>query len=153
MSAFGAVCVAVLHLEESSTDSSSQSLSQPSCSQGICAAPEPATPWGGVRDALELSPACPQPQDGVTYIQSHVPHFNRTSEDCLYLNVYAPRNQQNLKPRLNSSRSHGHTADIKGLQVVFIKRTRSWRHAVSSLTKLVKTKLPRPWKVTSERAV
>ncbi|GFS18253.1 neuroligin-4, X-linked, partial [Elysia marginata] len=57
-------------------------------------APEPASPWRGVKDALELSPACPQPIDGVTYIQGHVPDFNRTSEDCLYLNVYAPRTSQ-----------------------------------------------------------
>ncbi|XP_055885926.1 carboxylesterase 4A-like [Biomphalaria glabrata] len=54
-------------------------------------APEPPDTWAGVRTAYELSPACPQPRLGVDYIQLHVPDFNHTSEDCLYLNIYVPR--------------------------------------------------------------
>ena len=42
------------------------------------AAPGPAS-WKGVRDALVHGPACPQPNTD-----------ERTSEDCLYLNVWTP---------------------------------------------------------------
>ncbi|CAL1526909.1 unnamed protein product [Lymnaea stagnalis] len=54
-------------------------------------APTPPDRWPGVRNAFELSPACPQPRMGVDYIQVHVPDFNRTSEDCLYLNIFTPK--------------------------------------------------------------
>ena len=44
--------------------------------------PQPAAPWPGVRAATSFAPHCPQPGSpfGVA----------STSEDCLYLNVYAP---------------------------------------------------------------
>ncbi len=41
--------------------------------------PQPPGAWPGVRDATREPPLCPQP----------VP-LGRTSEDCLYLNVYTP---------------------------------------------------------------
>lgn len=48
--------------------------------------------WGDkILDARELPPACLQPLEGVAYIEYHVPGFNKTSEDCLYLNIYVPR--------------------------------------------------------------
>ncbi|KAL4236196.1 Cocaine esterase [Mactra antiquata] len=54
--------------------------------------PVPPTPWGDViKNTTVLPPACPQPAEGVAYIEYHVPDFNRTSEDCLYVNVYVPR--------------------------------------------------------------
>ena len=45
-------------------------------------APQPPTRWYGIRAATQFAPHCPQPA-GV---------FGRlsTSEDCLYLNVFAP---------------------------------------------------------------
>ncbi|XP_064605654.1 acetylcholinesterase-like [Liolophura sinensis] len=53
--------------------------------------PEPPLPWGtSVLDALTLPPACPQPTEGINYIAYHVPGFNSSSEDCLYLNIYLP---------------------------------------------------------------
>lgn len=51
----------------------------------------PPDPWDDVLDTLEIPPACPQPGEGVAYIESHVPGFNSTNEDCLYLNIYSPK--------------------------------------------------------------
>ncbi|XP_060585843.1 fatty acyl-CoA hydrolase precursor, medium chain-like [Ruditapes philippinarum] len=55
-------------------------------------APVPPRSWGdSIRNANVLAPACPQASEGVAYIEYHVPGFNKTSEDCLYLNIYVPR--------------------------------------------------------------
>ncbi|BFZ17002.1 hypothetical protein BsWGS_20041 [Bradybaena similaris] len=54
-------------------------------------APVAPDKWPGVKSVDELPPACPQARSGVDYIQFHVPEFNRTSEDCLYLNVFVPK--------------------------------------------------------------
>lgn len=53
--------------------------------------PQPLVPWSGTRDALAFGPAAPQPADPGFYpgdpeAMPPVP----TSEDCLYLNVWAP---------------------------------------------------------------
>ena len=54
--------------------------------------PVPPESWGDtIRNAIEIPPACPQPTEGVAYIEYHVPGFNRTSEDCLFLNIYLPK--------------------------------------------------------------
>ena len=53
--------------------------------------PQPVSGWSGVRDATKQQPKClqgnAQPQKG------------KTSEDCLYLDIYAPR-------KFNSSSSY-----------------------------------------------
>ncbi|XP_049791588.1 juvenile hormone esterase-like isoform X3 [Schistocerca nitens] len=46
-------------------------------------APQPAASWSGVRDALSFADACAQP------VFAGLP-FTQGSDDCLYLNVYAP---------------------------------------------------------------
>ncbi|XP_022313731.2 neuroligin-4, X-linked-like isoform X2 [Crassostrea virginica] len=51
--------------------------------------PVPPRSWEGVYDARRLSPACIQ-YDSMNYITEHYPGFNKSSEDCLYLNVYVP---------------------------------------------------------------
>jgi para-nitrobenzyl esterase len=49
--------------------------------------PQPVVPWQGVRAADTFSPACAQT---ATWLP------NPKSEDCLYLNIWAPRNAHNL---------------------------------------------------------
>ena len=44
--------------------------------------PRPAARWSGVRQAASYAPHCPQPPSGFGVAS--------TSEDCLYLNVFAP---------------------------------------------------------------
>ncbi|MEQ8859866.1 MAG: carboxylesterase family protein [Pseudomonadales bacterium] len=48
-------------------------------------APQPIDSWSGVRDARSFAPACPQPAR-----QDRDSGIDRTAEDCLYLNVWAP---------------------------------------------------------------
>jgi len=45
--------------------------------------PQPAASWSGVRDATAFAPHCPQPASPFGLAS--------TSEDCLYLNVFTPR--------------------------------------------------------------
>jgi para-nitrobenzyl esterase len=44
--------------------------------------PRPAAPWHGIRQAASFAPHCAQP--------ASAPGAGSTSEDCLYLNVFAP---------------------------------------------------------------
>jgi para-nitrobenzyl esterase len=46
--------------------------------------PQPAKPWGGVREAIDDGPSCAQPVVGDPAGKAS------TTEDCLYLNVFAP---------------------------------------------------------------
>jgi para-nitrobenzyl esterase len=46
-------------------------------------APQPAASWSGVRDATVFAPSCPQPANLFA-------PAGPQSEDCLYVNVYAP---------------------------------------------------------------
>jgi len=48
--------------------------------------PQPAASWSGVRDATEFAPHCPQPASPFGQAS--------TSEDCLYLNVFTPRDHR-----------------------------------------------------------
>jgi len=51
-------------------------------------APQPVTPWEGVLTADKFAPACPQiPFPDTSSIKNTV---GKTSEDCLYLNVWTP---------------------------------------------------------------
>ncbi|XP_070551025.1 fatty acyl-CoA hydrolase precursor, medium chain-like [Ptychodera flava] len=55
-------------------------------------APEPKSPWQGVRDAKELGNACMQPASPL------LPVEEPKSEDCLYLNIFAPQTGANKLP-------------------------------------------------------
>lgn len=49
--------------------------------------PQPIRPWKGVKDARAFSPACAPNADWIP---------NAKSEDCLYLNLWAPQKAENL---------------------------------------------------------
>ena len=53
-------------------------------------APAPAPRWSGVREALAFGAHCPQLASQFGGVDGD-PHTVSGSEDCLYLNVYAPR--------------------------------------------------------------
>lgn len=53
-------------------------------------APRPAAKWSGIRDATAFGPDCIQPPVPATSIYNDPPE--KTSEDCLTLNVWAPEN-------------------------------------------------------------
>ncbi|WP_425584522.1 carboxylesterase/lipase family protein [Tomitella cavernea] len=57
-------------------------------------APVPARRWSGVRDCAEFGPVCPQ-AEGMPIEAELV-----RDEDCLNLNVWAPRPEQTLRPVL-----------------------------------------------------
>lgn len=60
------------------------------------AAPGPARPWSGIRPALAFGPQCPQHLAGPAWsARTAPPGF---SEDCLSLNIWAPRGGGGLKP-------------------------------------------------------
>jgi para-nitrobenzyl esterase len=54
--------------------------------------PQEAAPWQGVRQATQFSNHCPQGSSGVFGVPS-------TTEDCLYLNVFAPRDREHERHR------------------------------------------------------
>lgn len=51
-------------------------------------APQPAKPWDGVRDAAAFGPSCIQPPVPPTSVYFDPPE--KSSEDCLSLNIWAP---------------------------------------------------------------
>ncbi|KAE8743191.1 Carboxyl/Cholinesterase 36 [Frankliniella occidentalis] len=65
--------------------------------------PRPPEPWSGVRDALMVSARCTQGD-----VDKQI-----GSEDCLYLNVYSPRLEQNQKQELLPVLVHVHGGAMK----------------------------------------
>jgi para-nitrobenzyl esterase len=59
--------------------------------------PEPAPPWPGIREALAFGPHCPQLPSGFAGVDGEAGELTG-SEDCLYLNVYAPRFEPGAVP-------------------------------------------------------
>nr|AAY67439.1 carboxylesterase [Bacillus subtilis] len=59
-------------------------------------APEPPAPWDGIKHADSFGPICPQPDDMLSI--SFSGDIPPQSEDCLYLNVFAPDSEGEKKP-------------------------------------------------------
>lgn len=69
------------------------------------------SPWDGVRVSDKLGPVCPQklpdisnetaalermPKGRLEYLKRLLPYLKNQSEDCLYLNIYAPVQGKNI---------------------------------------------------------
>jgi len=57
--------------------------------------PVPAPDWDGVRDATEFGPACYQPRARGAANSIYYEDIGEMSEDCLSLNVWAPKDAEN----------------------------------------------------------
>ncbi|XP_076221882.1 uncharacterized protein LOC116429173 isoform X2 [Nomia melanderi] len=69
--------------------------------------PRSPEPWRVVRQSLDFAPVCPQVvpklRDEVKparyeYLERLLPYLKNQSEDCLYLNIYAPHQPEGQKP-------------------------------------------------------
>lgn len=76
-------------------------------------APQPMTPWQGVRQTTQYGPASWQNKDYCTEMGGGDP--GTFSEDCLYLNVWAPRDKATLHPVMVWLHGGGFTLGASGL--------------------------------------
>ena len=60
-------------------------------------APRPPEAWQGVRDCFEFGAACPQPSIGPLVLMPEMATNAPVSEDCLYLNIWAPAGRAEQK--------------------------------------------------------
>ncbi|KAH0946295.1 hypothetical protein HN011_002196, partial [Eciton burchellii] len=74
--------------------------------------PRSPQPWRGVRQSQEFAPVCPQVlpnlQEEVKpgryeYLERHLPYLRNQSENCLYLNIYAPHQAEGERSRCTNA--------------------------------------------------
>ena len=75
------------------------------------AAPQPAASWQGVRDATTPAPACAQ---AASVLSGVVSRGGSTTEDCLFLNVFTPRQARPLLPVMVWIHGGGFTSGAAG---------------------------------------
>lgn len=72
--------------------------------------PRSPEPWRGTRESQEFAPVCPQVvpklQDEMKpvryeYLERLLPYLKNQSEDCLYLNIYAPHQPEGKRTEIN----------------------------------------------------
>ncbi len=52
--------------------------------------PQPVPPWAGVKDATAFGASAPQSPEPLSALNSWYSALQPQSEDCLFLNVFAP---------------------------------------------------------------
>ncbi|WP_025721151.1 carboxylesterase/lipase family protein [Paenibacillus sp. 1-18] len=62
-------------------------------------APQPLKAWKGVRAATRFGPICPQPLPSADSMTGNLVEPPEQSEDCLYLNVWAPASEAPVEGR------------------------------------------------------
>lgn len=60
--------------------------------------PRNPKPWQGIIETSSIPPACPQMS--WYYLQTHTPDFSKSSEDCLYINIFVPKVKKKRLPVL-----------------------------------------------------
>ncbi len=78
-------------------------FAQPPTGQRRFRAPQPPEPWTGVREATTFSPMAPQvPEVGASMVGAigaeRAVELRPMSEDCLYLNIWSPGADQQMRP-------------------------------------------------------
>ena len=69
--------------------------------------PQAPDRWLGVRDALEYSRICPQPKASNPFYRKEFYNYEQypypeMSEDCLYLNIWAPNRKSDIQSQFGS---------------------------------------------------
>ncbi|KAL0109256.1 hypothetical protein PUN28_014385 [Cardiocondyla obscurior] len=85
--------------------------------------PRSPQPWRGVRQSQEFAPVCPQVLPNLReevkpgryeYLERHLPYLRNQSEDCLYLNVYAPHQAEGeCKSSVPKTKFNSQSPDIE----------------------------------------
>ncbi|KAL2744791.1 hypothetical protein V1477_007333 [Vespula maculifrons] len=86
--------------------------------------------WHGVKVADKFGPVCPQklpeltdkmPKGRLEYLRRLLPYLRNQSEDCLYLNIYAPVQESNNRKYGDRSLTRETEGDLQDVLVMDIR--------------------------------